>query len=181
MPDRDHAPDFWRSVATAFKDDPATLFDLFNEPDLQGIRDPWACWRDGCTLHGAPDWEAAGMQSLVDAVRGTGARTPLLVGGLAFANDLTGWAAHAPSDPARALVASFHVYNFNGCATAACWSREIAPLARSVPVVTGEIGEDDCAHAFVDRYMQWADDAGVSYLGWAWNTWGEPTLARCGP
>ena len=32
MPDRDHSPDFWRSVAATFAGRPAVVFDLFNEP-----------------------------------------------------------------------------------------------------------------------------------------------------
>jgi hypothetical protein len=32
MPDADHSPDFWRSVATASADNPNVVFDLFNEP-----------------------------------------------------------------------------------------------------------------------------------------------------
>ena len=48
----------------------------------------------------------------------------------------------------------------------------IKPLvARKVPVVTGEIDEDDCAHGYVDQYMAWADAHGTSYLGWTWNPW----------
>jgi endoglucanase len=37
------------------------------------------------------------------------------------------------------------------------------------PVVATEIGENDCAHGFIDGLMSWADGAGVSYLGYAWN------------
>jgi endoglucanase len=40
-----------------------------------------------------------------------------------------------------------------------------------VPVVTGENGESDCAHGYVDSYMAWADAHGISYLGWTWNPW----------
>ncbi len=43
----------------------------------------------------------------------------------------------------------------------------------------GEIGENDCAHGFIDRVMNWADAHGVGYLGWTWNTWdcsGGPAL-----
>src|SRR5438045_3424395 len=32
MPDADHSPAFWTSVATFFKADPAVLFELYNEP-----------------------------------------------------------------------------------------------------------------------------------------------------
>src|SRR5207244_2153921 len=32
MADRDHAPDLWRGVAQAFKDNGSVLFELYNEP-----------------------------------------------------------------------------------------------------------------------------------------------------
>ena len=163
MPDADHAPAFWTSVATFFKSDPAVLFDLYNEPhDVT-----WACWLNGCT---SPGWQTAGMQSLVTAVRATGATQPIMLGGLAWSNDLSGWSANRPSDPANALVVSFHNYNFNVC-DPTCWNTTVAPLAAQVPVVTGELGESDCAHAYIDQYMGWADAHGISYLGWTWDTW----------
>jgi endoglucanase len=184
MVDRDHGPELWRSVAVAFAGDPAVVFDLFNEPFLSPAftdADPWACWRDGCEVRfkGA-SYASAGMQELVDAVRGTGATQPLMLGGLTYANDLRGWRAHAPKDPLHALVASFHVYDFNPCVTAACWDARVRPLVAEVPVVTGEVGEKDCSHAFLDRYVAWADAAGVSYLAWTWNPWGGATARGCG-
>ena len=45
-------------------------------------------------------------------------------------------------------------------------------LAAQVPVVTGELGENDCAHNYIDQYMSWADAHGISYVGWTWDTWG---------
>ena len=68
--------------------------------------------------------------------------------------------------PVEPLVASFHLYNFSGCSTQSCWDSTVAPVATQVPVVTGEMGENDCAHGFVDGYMSWADAHHVSYLGW---------------
>lgn len=173
MPNVDHSPDFWRSVATYFKNDPAVVFDLFNEP-----RDvDWACWRNGCTtVYG---WRAAGMQSLVDAVRSTGATQPVLVPGLNYANDLSQWLTYRPTDSANQLGAEFHVYNDNYCNTVSCWESTVAPVAASVPVVTGESGQGDCARGFVDSYMSWADAKGISYLGWSWNPFdcsGQPAL-----
>ena len=163
MADADHAPAFWSSVAAFFKSDPGVLFDLYNEPhDVT-----WSCWLNGCST---PGWQTAGMQSLVNAVRATGATQPIMVGGLAWANDLSGWAAHKPNDPASALVVSFHNYNFNVC-DPTCWNTTVAPLAAQVPIVTGEMGENDCAHGYIDQYMSWADTHGISYLGWTWDTW----------
>jgi endoglucanase len=58
MPDMDHSPAFWTSVATAFKSNPAVVFDLFNEPydptdprsgDDKNASDAitWDCWESG--------------------------------------------------------------------------------------------------------------------------------------
>jgi hypothetical protein len=44
-------------------------------------------------------------------------------------------------------------------------------VAASVPLTLSEIGENDCAHGFVDGLMDWADAHAVGYLGWTWNTW----------
>ena len=185
MPDADHAPSFWASVASAFAADHDVVFDLFNEPFVDGgnamTADAWGCWLGGCTMrpgYGVGSaWRSAGMQALVDAVRGAGATQPLLLGGIRWANDLSGWLAHEPRDPLSQLAASFHLYNFNACVTAACWSQQPGAVAARVPVVTGELGENDCAGDFIGRYMSWADANGVSYLGWAWNTWD----CRAGP
>ena len=168
MADADHAIDLWTSVATFFKDDPMMIFDLFNEPylDLAGAADAWGCWLDGCNVQG---WQAAGMQALLDAVRATGAKQVVIAGGLSYANKLDGWLAHEPQDPTGNLVAGFHLYNDGGCADTGCWDGNVAAVARQVPIGTGEMGERDCSHGFIDGYMSWADAHGVGYLGWAWN------------
>ena len=180
MPDLDHSVDFWTSVATTFKSDPAVLFDLYNEPFVtwsneQGS-DPWSCWLNGCTITMintasgfiSGTWTAVGMQKLVNTVRATGAQQPLLVGGLRWANDLNGILPVWPADPLHQLVASFHVYNFNSCADPNCWDQEVAPVAAQYPVITGEMGENDCSHSFIDQFMGWADTHQISYLGWGW-------------
>jgi len=160
MPDAAHSPAFWSSVARTFRGNRSVIFDLYNEPhDVS-----WKCWRDGCGR-----W--AGMQRLVSAVRAAGGRQPLMLGGLAWSNDLSGWLKWKPRDPLHQLIASFHLYNFNTCSTQACWDATVKPVAAVVPVVTGELGENDCAHGFIDAYMPWADAAGISYLGWTWDTW----------
>ncbi|MFI6845297.1 cellulase family glycosylhydrolase [Kitasatospora sp. NPDC050467] len=174
MPDARYTPAFWSSVANTFKDDRRVVFDLFNEPypdrATATTDQAWACWRDGGTCPGI-GYEVAGMQDLVDAVRATGSRNVVLVPGIAYSNDLSGWLAHAPSDPTGELAAAWHIYNFNSCASEACWTSTLAPVAARVPLVAGEIGENTCGHAFVDRVMKWSDDRGLSYLGWTWNTW----------
>ena len=171
LPDADHAPDFWRSVATRFEDNRALAFDLYNEPHDVG----WSCWRNGCTLPSGgegseahPAYRAAGMQELVDAVRSTGARQPLLVGGRGYARNLSGWLENRPNDPAGQLVASEH--NYGGLAPCGPRCRgAIARVARTFPVVVGELGQTDCRHDYIDHFMPWADRRGISYLGWTWD------------
>lgn len=174
MPDAQFAPAFWTGVANAFKGNNAVVFDLFNEPFPEratgNATTGWTCWRDGGTCPGI-GYQVAGFQSLVNAVRATGATNVVMVGGLAFSNDLSQWLQFRPTDPANNLMAFAHIYNFNSCANTNCFDSQMAPVAAQVPLVLSEIGENDCAHAFVDNVMNWADSHNVGYLGWTWNNW----------
>lgn len=163
MADQSHSPAFWSSVAKTFRERSDVVFDLYNEP--WGIS--WPCWLDGCRV--AAGWRTAGMQELVDDVRKTGARQPIMLGGLNHASDLSEWLAYEPKDPLHQLVASVHIYEGGGCDTMTCWKSVLEPAARKVPVVTGEMGESGCGQSFIDKYMTWADREGISYLGWAWD------------
>jgi len=183
MPD-DHSAAFWTSVASTFKLDPAVVFDAFNEPYSPAeVNDPshpvgWSCWESGgCTVPTVADgnppngttYQAVGMQALVTAIRSTGARQPILLGGLGYANNLSEWLSHEPSDPDGQLAASFHNYQGEACERPSCWNAEVAPVAKRVPVVTGEFDQDVCGPSgFDDEYMNWADEHGVSYLAWGW-------------
>jgi hypothetical protein len=162
MADADHTPDFWASVAERFKDDPAVLYDLYNEP--HGISD--ACWRDGCTT--SEGWEAAGMQDLIDAVRSTGATQPVVVTCNGWGNGCGGYLDHMPTDPEGNLVASIHVYEGTGCNTQACWDRDIAPIAAEVPTFFGEFGDGGCDHDWSDGMIAWADARGIGWTAWSW-------------
>jgi hypothetical protein len=172
MPDQAQAMPFWASVASTFKGNDSVIFDLFNEPFPERASHSeaagWQCWRDGGTCPGI-SYPVAGMQSLVNAVRATGARNVIMLGGLAYANDLTGWLANEPADPDHNLAASWHSYNFNSCSNITCWTSEVAPVMTQVPVVAGEIGENTCASGYITALMNWLDSQSSSYLAWAWN------------
>ncbi|MFF7278174.1 cellulase family glycosylhydrolase [Streptomyces griseorubiginosus] len=174
MPDMQYTPSFWASVANTFKSDPTVVFDLFNEPypdrATTTTTQAWQCWRDGGSCPGI-GYEVAGMQDLVDSVRGTGATNLILAGGITWSNDLSQWLTYKPTDPAGNLAAAWHVYNFNACSNESCWNSTLAPVAAQVPLVAGEIGENTCSHGFIDQVMKWFDARGLSYLGWTWNTW----------
>ncbi|HYA01006.1 MAG TPA: glycoside hydrolase family 5 protein [Candidatus Binatia bacterium] len=134
-PDEDHSPAFWQGVAGAFKDDPAVIFDLFNEPYFYWMtsgENQWTCLWQGCTVtqlvvnnqasntSGHPcdpsnncytadaNWQTAGFDQLISIIRGAGAANVIMAGGADWARDLSGWLATRPSDPN--LVASWHSY-----------------------------------------------------------------------
>lgn len=175
--------DFWRSIAKEYRDEPAIMFDAFNEPysrwdEVTGayaFQLDWTCWRDGGCAAPAEDdksevtgrtYPVQGMAAVVAAIRGEGAKQPIMLGGLDYANDLSQWLEHRPDDDQ--LVASFHNYNFQRCNDEACWDAEIAPVAAEVPVLTGEVGQDDPALPHLADYMAWADARQIGYLAWVW-------------
>jgi endoglucanase len=176
MPDRDHSPAFWGQVAERFGDNPSVLFDLFNEPypdDNTDSDEAWRCWRDGGQCAGI-DYEAAGMQELVDTVRAAGAINVILLGGVQYSARLSRWLEFAPTDPLDRLAASWHVYDFSWCSSRSCWDAEADPVADAVALVLGELGQDDHGSAFVLALMEWMDARDGSYLAWVWNVWGSP-------
>ncbi len=167
-PDADHAAAFWSSVAAQYKGADGVAFDLFNEPhDIS-----WSCWMNGCTMPGG--WKATGEQQLLGAVRATGAKQPVIVEGLSWGGDLSGFLANKPTDPAGQLVAGWHIYNFSGCNTTSCWGSTVAPVAQKLPVLATEVGENDCAGGFLNTLLPWADSHQIGFMAWAWNT------ASCG-
>jgi hypothetical protein len=111
------------------------------------------------------------MQDLVNVVRSTGATNIIMLGGLEYSNSLSQWLTFKPTDPTGNLAASWHSYNFNLCNNQQCWDTYVAPVAAQVPLIVGEIGENDCNYDYIDPLMQWLDELGAHYLGWTWNTW----------
>lgn len=177
MPDADHAPDFWASVAREFRGDRWVMFEPFNEP-----RPPsWECWRDGCPMSGHYErenyrrpvpgtWQAAGMAALVAAIRGAGATQPILLDGIERANDLSEWLRFRPAG--GSLIASWHLYPGYPCNDAACWASMLAGLGGQRVLAT-EVGEadDDCSAHFVARLVPWLEARGIGYLAWSFNPW----------
>lgn len=179
----ERSDEFWASVAQAFRGDPSVMFDAFNEPYSRNDRNgkpvfdlTWDCWAaGGCQAPVENDTDATlsgrtyptiGMRAIVAAIRGAGATQPILLAGRDYANDLGDWPTHRPPD--AQIVASFHTYPGQSCDTVACWDGAVASVAAQVPVVTTELGQDDCRSDHVTQYMDWADRKGIGYLMWEW-------------
>ncbi|WP_460520023.1 glycoside hydrolase family 5 protein [Flindersiella endophytica] len=205
MPNRDHSPAFWRSAATAFKANRRVLFGAFNEPFPYGEYDTaraWRCWWSGCLQASANGgtYQAAGMGELVAAIRSTGARNVILLAGIHWAENLSRWRTSGTARRWGQVAADVHLYSVNECSDTGCYDSTIAPVARRVPVLVGEIGPDllvddldrpcrrsDVGDTGFDRTtFDWIDGHRLSWTAWAYNPWpdcwaiarswgGEPT------
>ena len=148
-PTDEHAA-FWKDAATRYKNHPAVLFELFNEPhDIS-----WKLWRDGGSLE-APENRrkdrnpaentialtgetSPGMQGLLDAVRGTGARNVVIAGGLDWGYDLSGVVggyALQERPGGNGIMYSSHIYPWKDG-----WREHTLAAAEKYPVFIGEVG-----------------------------------------
>jgi hypothetical protein len=171
MADADHSLAFWRSVARRFKDDRTLVFHAFDEPNTIG----WSCALHGCMATDRPEghprygtYRAVGHQAIVDAIRATGARQPIVISGIGFAGDVQRWGRYRPHDPLHQLVVGFNAFDFTGNFPGA--GPDLRRLAKRHPVLVGGFGDTDCDSDFSRGLMRFADANGISYLAWTWNT-----------
>jgi hypothetical protein len=173
-PDADHSPTVWAQMAQTFKGDPGVVLAPWGETtvDANCFLNGGNC---GADFNGTP-YTSAGMQQAVDVMRANGWGGPIVIPGIDYANNLTQWLSHKPSDPLNQLMAEAHIYGKNTCGTTACMDSQYAPVAAQVPLILGEFGEtyDDssCGATNATAFMNWADAHAVGYEAWTWNTWG---------
>jgi endoglucanase len=150
-PKVEHA-EFWADAAKRYKDHPAVLFDLLNEPfDIS-----WETWRDGGPVGRNPladesafltpeekakneGYQSVGMQKLVDLVREAGAKNIVVIGGLAWASDLSGITkGYGLEDRGgNGIMYSWHIYNWHKG-----WEEKVLACAAQHPILVGEFGAD---------------------------------------
>jgi endoglucanase len=187
MPDV-NATAFWTSVATLFKSQNKVVFDLFNEPfpdDNMDATSAWQCWENGGSTCPGVGYTVVGMQAMLTAVRNAGADNLVVLGGLEYSNDLSQWLTYEPTDPARNLAVSWHVYSNSNYTSNHTLSADAAPVLAKVPIVATEIGDGKnppaCNGTFITEVMDYLDAPGngvpaQSYLAWSWSTDNMPSL-----
>ena len=123
-------------------------------------------------------WSTAGFQTLINAIRGTGASNVILCGGNHYSNDLSWWGQSPPVDPVSQLGAAIHLYsggypnNFaNGSAST---DKMIAADVTNYPVVVTEFGDEvgSAPASYTEQITAWLDLHGYSVTAWTWNPWG---------
>jgi endoglucanase len=197
MADTTNSDAFWTAVANDYKSYPNVIFDLFNEPHIDNYVPPsgvsageTAEWN--ILLNGGTDkviyadsqaltqnWSIAGMQSMLNAVRATGATNVVMAAGVSWAQDTSQWVAYAPTDPLGQLACSWHAYpsasapSQPGYPNNFQWAAAI--LAAGYPIIIGETGDQSSSGAtavWFPTLLPWADTNKVSVLAWSWNAWG---------
>lgn len=113
---------FWADAAVRYKNHPAVIFELFNEPHDLG----WEAWRSS-------------MQELLDVVRQTGANNPVIAGGLDWSYDLSGVASGEfvlkDTKSGRGVIYSSHIYPWK-----TGWQKAFLDAAEKYPIFIGEVG-----------------------------------------
>jgi hypothetical protein len=146
---------FWSSVAAAYANNPAVIFDLYNEPYSSGGGDTsaaWSVWQQGGTGSGA-SFSTPGMQGLLNAVRKTGANNICLSGGLSWCSDLTEVESYPLTNVGNGIVYSAHLYGSNDGTSAASWNAEVPSSVLSAnPVFVGEMGPETSCNADNSTY-----------------------------
>lgn len=173
---------FWKDFAKRYANNPAVLFDLYNEPHSVS----WEVWKNGGQVEDQSkgiSYRSPGMQALLDTVRSTGAKNVVVAGGLDWAYDLRGVLdGYALSDKTgNGIVYATHIYPWKKD-----WDTNVTPVIAKHPVFVGEVGtkpwqEGHPPHENV--YTEsWAPEV-VAYINkhqLSWTAWSfHPTANPC--
>lgn len=169
-PSKDFAIEFWRQVASYFKDTPHVIFEIFNEPaDIP-----------------ASDWRV-NAQSLVDTIRSAGADQLIIVGGIEYSRDLS-WALEEPINGENTAYAA-HIYPAHSRYS---WDRWFGDVAKKYPVVVTEWGwmEADPSgeqpylvgsqKTYAEPFMEYLEQRGIGWVAcWYDDEW-KPAMFEAG-
>ncbi len=164
-PKAEHAV-FWKDAATRYKNHPALIFDLFNEP--HGTT--WEVWRNGGFVpvkkEGVDEtaflseedriknnvgYRSIGMQGLLDAVRSTGAKNVVLAGGLDYGYDLSGIAKGFALEEkgGNGIIYGSHIYPWKKD-----YESKVLVVADKYPILSGENGGNTKKIGFIPEEHQ---------------------------
>ncbi len=188
MPDENSLA-FWKDLAPVYANHPAVIYDLYNEPhDVT-----WDIWLNGGTVTDKPGgrrggepktFQAVGMQTLLDAVRATGAKNVIIVGGLNWAYDFDGILdGRQLKDPnGNGVIYANHAYNNKGHGVDV-WIARMEQATAKLPVIVSEFGGSGGPNRRVRRSGPTPppDPTGDDWLlhvmqaiqdhNWAWTAW----------
>jgi hypothetical protein len=180
LPD-DNSTAFWQDAAPRYANDPAVLFDPYNEPHFasdQPSDADFALWRDGGTVQETGEFQGTyhspGMQGLIDTIRAAGANNVVAPEGLNWGSNLAGVLdGYALSDPAGNLMYQSHLYP-NKLADDQV-AASVEAVAQSYPIYVGEWGSGGVLDNQPDPDASASNQQMIAYLdshpGFSWTAW----------
>jgi hypothetical protein len=190
MPD-DYSLEFWIGIAQCYANNPAVLFNLYNEPHNVS----WEIWRNGGrvteildrgkTTERSVSYTTPGHQKIVDAIRKNGANNIIIAGGLDWAYDLRGITNYALADTpsGNGIMYDSHIYPWQE------WDgnnhqSKVLCIADDYPIIIDEIGINlsdgnngaDKKPAWLSNMLDWIDANGLHWTGWSFHPSATPNM-----
>jgi endoglucanase len=158
--------EFWKDAATKYKNNPAVIFEVFNEP--HGIS--WEVWQKGGFVadkekpadedaflspeekaKNTKGFHSPGVQALINTIRETGAKNIVIAGGLDWSYDLSGIAKGYTLDQkgGNGLMLSTHIY-----AGKRDWQNKVLVVADKYPIIVSEFGANTKKFEFMPAASQ---------------------------
>jgi endoglucanase len=156
----------WTDIATRYKNHPAVIFEIINEPhDIS-----WEVWRNGGFVAEKqeksdedhflteeqkaqlkPGFQTPGMQKMVEIIRATGASNVILAGALDWSYDNSGLLkGYALEDKTgNGVMYSVHVYSWKHE-----WQKNFLDAAEVYPLFVGEVGANNQKLEWMDPKLQ---------------------------
>jgi len=168
--------DLWAMLARRYRDEPAVLFDLFNEPhDRLGDDDHPLCLID--QKGGFVDSDSREVTSrqwlpwaskLVDVIRREHPQSLIWVGGVDWAFDLRDIELDAAN-----IVYSAHVYPNR---LRLQWTNRFGHVGDDRPLFLGEFGGSDDDFEWGARLLAYAKERACGWTAWSWSDY--PRLVK---
>jgi endoglucanase len=156
----------WSLLASRYRDEPAVLYDLFNEPHDCLLDDPYPLIREDGTSYpmthrrvAIAEWHPWALR-LIDIVRSANPDAVLFVSGLNWGYDLRGMPLNRPN-----LVYSTHVYRNKKLD----WADAFGNLAAAVPVFAAEWGGTGKDKEWGQSLADYFDQLGMGWTAWSWS------------
>lgn len=158
----------WRTLATRYKDEPAIIFDILNEPHDVVADDPHplnSIGTDGRvrasdeTRLTAQQW-SRWANLLTTAIREIRPDGIIMVSGVDWAFDLSGVQVNAPN-----IVYSSHIYSNRRRKD---WRKALGRY-RDIPIFVGEWGGTDEDLGFGSELGAVMRDRGLGWTAWSWS------------
>ncbi|MBN1782663.1 cellulase family glycosylhydrolase [bacterium] len=167
---------FWRDLAALYKNNPAVLFEIYNEP----YNVSWEIWKHGGTVtedvvvNGIATkltYRTPGHQTLLDEIRATGANNLVIASGLDWGFDLSGIRSGYALDGEN-IVYDTHPYPWKNTN----WDYYWGNTGDLLPLIVGEWGGDSGDEAYFKRLRDYMKARQFCWTAWCFHADAGPQM-----